>query len=154
MLGASAVGVEALRLPVPILAAGGLTLYVAAVTAVAAREMSGSSPGWKALAPCAVLLVWLPFISHIGPAAGTPFAVAAQGLGLIIGIFMGTRGIDIMRRTDPRSISRGVGSFIRALLVAQASLAVAGAFPGVYVAAALLVLWPVSAIIGRRFYSS
>lgn len=155
MLGASALGVEAMRLPVPILAAGGLTLYVAAVTAVAAREMSGSSPGWKALAPCVVMLVWLPFISHLGPGAATPpFAVIAQGLGLMTALFIGTRGIDIQRQSDPRLIARGIGTFIRALLPAQASLAVAGAVPGVYVAAALLVLWPVSAIVGRRFYSS
>ncbi len=153
-LGASAAGPEALRSPAVLIAAGGLALYIAAVTVVASREMSGAAPGWKALLPCAVLLLWLPAMSAIGPSAGTPRQAIAQALGVAAGIFVGTRGIDIRRQTHPVRIARGIGSFIRALLPAQASLAVAGAMPGLFVGGALLLLWPISAWAGRRFYSS
>ncbi len=161
MLGVvAAVEPNSLNLTLAVIAASGMTIYIFAVTVIASRETTGRSPGYFAMAPGVILLVVLLFVSSGAMKAGAPdkglmyLALAGYILAFVTGTFVGTRGLNIRRKTAPADIAAGIGTFIRALIPAQAVLALDGAFPGYWVGAALLVLWPVSVLVGRRFYSS
>jgi 4-hydroxybenzoate polyprenyltransferase len=164
LMGAAAFGAPALAAPPVLLAAAGLTLYVMSVTVMAAKETSGRAPGWIALAPCLVILLWLPALGVFAHGGRTKAQAVGQALSVVTAVLVGMRGIDVRRQTDPRRVSQAVGAFLRALLAVQACMAVMvvqpGPWavmvvqPGLWVALALLAAWPVATWVGRRFYSS
>jgi hypothetical protein len=55
---------------------------------------------------------------------------------------------------QPGDVQRTIGRLIRALLLMQAAAAAIMGLPGWIVAAVLLIFWPLSAIVGKRFYAS
>jgi len=152
MLGAAALGVTGLTSTIVLVAAGGLTLYVAAVTLIAAKETSGKAVGtFTALLPSITMIPWMWAIILAAPrfsvARGTWMWAAFLG-SLLASTFV--RG-----QTEPARISRGIGAFITILVLMQAGLIALA--PGEYswlVSWSVFALCPLSLWLGRKFYAS
>ena len=134
----------------------GLALYIAAVTALAARETRGGRIGPRRFLPAAAMLAWIAGITaaaFLAPLAWPPFAVTAiLAWGWTLACARGLGG-----EKDPRQVQRTVGALIRAVLLVQACAAalMAAFWPmGWVVFALLLAFWPLSACLGRRFHAS
>jgi hypothetical protein len=74
-------------------------------------------------------------------------AILSLGRSLLIGATLG-------HSPAPAKVQKSIGAAIRNLLPIQAALAAICGGQGMYVAIALLVLWPISALVGRKFYGS
>ena len=139
MLGAAFGGAFSPRV---LAAAGVTTLYVAAVTNLARHETADvPSPLTKSL----------PFLSLLIPAFVFPFASIPFFVAAAVAV-----GLVTCRLFRGAPIAPAIGSMIRALLPLQAAFC-AGSHhgrTGFGVAVALLALWPVSRLVGRRFYAS
>jgi len=57
-------------------------------------------------------------------------------------------------KPEPAVVSSTIGKLIRGLILIQASFAALGGGYGLLAAAVLLLLWPVAAILCKRFYAS
>ena len=137
-------------------AAGGVTLYIAAVTAAAAGEVrAGVSP----------ILRWLPVISATAWGVVTTIAIGflSQSTDLLplAAIFAGGiissawPAIRLTRHAPPGRIQKSIGWWIRNLLIFQAAFCtLLPGSGGPIIAAVLLTLWPAAAILSRRFYAS
>ncbi len=133
-------------------AAGGIGVYIAAVTRLARDEAETGLPRpgrWTRRAPlvaAAAMLGLVTATAHGMELRGGPLVAAAivAALGLIL--CGGSRAAD-------GNIGHAVGEHIRALLPMQAACC-ALAPDGWAVALLLGLLWPASGWLGRRFYAS
>ncbi len=123
-----------------------LTLYIATVTFIAHREMDPQRIGAQRWMPVILLLsgsfVFLQTASH------EKMAVAFILIIAVMLAIAGARQLALPHASVPRTI----GLWISLLLLLQAAFA-AGA-GRMQASALLLALWPVSRIVGRRFYAS
>jgi 4-hydroxybenzoate polyprenyltransferase len=134
----------------PWLAAAGTGLYIVAVSKIAAGEMRVQRLGAAR---------WLPALAL---AATFAAVIAARGTahwpGLLLGGFALAVTWNVGRRLGPEPapavVPPAIGGFIRALILVQASLCALTPGWGSAAALALLCLWPLSALLGRRFYGS
>jgi 4-hydroxybenzoate polyprenyltransferase len=134
----------------PLIAAAGLTLYIAAVTRIASRETEAVRIGRIRWAP--PLLAALTF-TLLKPAGADPgflsglcaFAAVAQ----LVWWGSGLRGVP-----SPEKVGPAIGGMIRALVPFQAGLCALNPAGGTIAALLLLPAWPVAALLGRRFRSS
>jgi len=181
MLGAAALVVGktwgASLSPLVLAGAGGVTLYIMAVTVLAAGETADTRIGAARFGPFFLNLLWLATIyatilsprltvaqfhwDQLAPlltqklggighqAAIISLAAAGLSLGrsLLIGVTLGSA-------PAPAKVQKSIGAAIRNLLPIQAAMAAICGQQGMYVAIVLLVLWPVSALVGRKFYGS
>ena len=162
LLGAGAAGFGALGCPLVLAAAVGLTLYITAVTFVAARETRSGPVGverWLPAASLALLFVALPgMLGGLGlwtrSGAGRWWQTLACGWSVIALVSVTITGLKLGGVTEPAGIGRCIGRWIRALLPIQAALLTFGPWPAPLPALVLLALWPVAAALARRFYSS
>ncbi len=145
---------DAVAAPVWI-AAAGLTLTVAGITAVAKREMEPDKP--------LGLARWLPFAALLATLLGVLVAVTAQrrldGLAPTAYVFL--MAMTVMRawllggllyRLQP--VPATVGGHIRNLLLLQGCLCVAAGSVGLLPAVTFVLLSFVFARLSKRFYSS
>jgi 4-hydroxybenzoate polyprenyltransferase len=146
--------------------AAGVTFYIGAVTWIADRETETRSLGFRRWLPVSVLsLMFGPFaVSFLGALLLAPmgrtvvhgareFTVYLLCGGLAVA--WSVRQAWLLRGTPPpQVVGRSVGALIRGLLLVQAAFCALGGVPGLAAAAALLVLWPVSARVGKWFYAS
>ena len=156
LVGAAALGVAGLTSLSVIAAAGGVLIYIAAVTALAARETQARRLGLLRWLPAGAMLLWVAAINATGLLTGfvpifwEPTAVVqilALGLALACAERLkGAPATEVVQQT--------VGRLIRALLLVQASIIAGGGDIGLIIAIALVLAWPVSAILSRRFYAS
>lgn len=155
LIGAALLGADGLVAPGPIVVAAGLTLYIAAVTAVASRETT-TRVGWRRHLPSAAMLPWAAMT-----VAGTMFLPLADWqtlpsfvlLVMACGyVFACSRGL--AGEVQPAHVQQTVGRLIRVLLLVQASVAALAGPVGWGIAAVLLAFWPISSYAGRRFYAS
>lgn len=128
-----------------------VSLFIAAITHLARHETRDEAPGsakWlPAVALAAGLFAFLPLLS--GPSR-TPF-IALFLLALVASFQAGS---ELLARPAP-PLPPLIGRLIRLLLPLQAAYAAATGEPfGATVAAAILLLWPLSRIAGRFFYAS
>jgi len=160
LLGAVAARPALLRAPdvscVPVfVAACGLTLYVAAFSAVARREMEADKPqGFTRWLPFAALLVFLPALlagvsarerlAGVAPA----FYVFLMAMTLMRAWLLG----GILYRLQPVPVT--VGGHIRNLLLVQACCCAATGAQGLLPAILFVLLSLVFVRIATRFYSS
>lgn len=138
-----------------VIAAGVITLYIAAVTNLARHETKSVAPVLPRLLPAFVLFG--PFVLFhfiMGPVllvpATTVFAVAVM--------FASAETGRLFRRPSP-PLPPSIGTFIRILLPIQAALCLTFSpmqqlTVGGLVAGFLLLLMPVAKRVGRRFYAS
>jgi 4-hydroxybenzoate polyprenyltransferase len=131
----------------------GLTLYIAAVTSVSKKETGTDRVGVRRFLPVAAMFVWV-----VGTAAGTLFAMAFWLPSVVLLILACGWTIScaasLKGQVQPGDVQRTIGKLIRALLLVQAAVAAMMNLPGWVIAAVLLVFWPLSAIVGKRFYAS
>lgn len=150
LLGAAAAG-GALSSPA-LLAAGIVTLYIASVTHLARYETHATAPVWaRVLPPLPLAAGVVVFFGH--GTAGWQYpgpATLALALALVV--------MEVRRllREPPPPLPPMIGSLIRALLIVQCALClVRQPTPAAFLCAlCLLVLWPVSRAVSRRFYAS
>jgi hypothetical protein len=150
LLGASAALPQACRTLPVMAAATGIMLYISGVTYIADRETVEECIGLRRLLPFASLLIVLPVIAALLGMAPFPFlvfgALAAGWAG-----YLGWR----LSGVPPKSVlESSIGGLIRGLLIIQAAFCTLGKAPGLATAAVLLVLWPISAAVAKRFYAT
>jgi 4-hydroxybenzoate polyprenyltransferase len=164
--------------PLVLGAAIALGAYVAAITALAARETTPHRAGMRRYAPLAVILLWAllrvgtggyVFLGSLtgGPAASDRIFITLRswvGLGGLLVVAMSVawtvRCTGLLRGDPPaRPIPPVIGMLLRGLLLLQSAFVLDAAVladePGLLVVpAALLLAWPMSAWTSRRFYAS
>lgn len=155
MIGASVLGKPGLLALPAALAAGLIALYIAAVTAIAAGETSGSKVGRRRNLPAMILAFFFTFIFMTVFESALPLpAWAFLALAAVSVIASGLGAIRLGGQPEPAKVQKTVGLFIRVLLPIQAGFCCLLPWPGLIIAAVLLVCWPIAAIVGRRFYAS
>jgi 4-hydroxybenzoate polyprenyltransferase len=149
-MGAVALGRGGFVWPVAV-AAGGVAVYIAAVTRLAAEETERTRLGFRRWLPAAGLLLCFALFFWIRKSAEGPsvlLATVSVAWALYVGYLVGPA-------PAPERLGPGVGRWIRGLLPIQAAFCVTGTgTAGLVTAAGLLVLWPVSKRLGRWFYAS
>lgn len=145
-----------------------LILYVAAVTALARDETSGSAPLWARWLPVFAVLaggaffVWTDYVQDqfVHP-AGPRLPLMTLDRIVVIPCLAAALGITILAALKlsaipPPSVPPFIGSLVRALIFLQAAFCAASlaGLAGLIFTVLLLALWPVSLIVGRRFYAS
>lgn len=154
LLGAAAAGSSSICSAPVLIGACGLTLYIAGVTGIAAKETQVSDVGLKSFLPMAVLAVWFMTLYGVArptdPLAGIPFAVLA--FAVLLWAAHCTRMLK--GETSPSIKSQAVGGLLRGLLLMQAALCALVVNPGLLVATVVLLGWPISSRLARRFYAS
>ncbi len=158
LLGAAAIGGSPALTSVPVLiAAVGLTLHVAAITAIAGREVGPEGgvripPGLLALSPVVLLLTlgalnfftWHGLTPVFGPTpAGFPMLVTAMAVvwsAIWCGLLWG--------RATPAAVRSSIARLVRGILLVQAALCASVGLTGEIVALGLLAAFPVSSWVG------
>jgi 4-hydroxybenzoate polyprenyltransferase len=139
------------------LAAIGETLYIAAITNLARIETHADPPKLPRFLPfVGLIVVILPFFiaaidrtRALGSANIWLYLIAAYT------VYAGYKIHHRLTRQPPPPIPPTIGQLIRLLLPLQALFCVASrSSTGAIAAALLLVLWPISRNVSRRFYAS
>jgi 4-hydroxybenzoate polyprenyltransferase len=143
--------------PLVIIAAAGLTLYIAAVTNLARIETLPDPPeSPRALPFYALIAVIVPFFIAALDRAH-PLAAANLWLYLVSAytLYAGFKIHSKLTRSSTSPIPPTIGQLIRLLLPLQAVFCIASrSVAGGIAAAGLIVLWPVSRTVSKRFYAS
>jgi len=138
-----------------VLAAIGLTLYVAAFTALARHETEPEKP--------LGLLRWLPFLVLLIalPSVITVTTALKQTVGVAPTVFVFLMCMALMRAWllgGPlyrfQEMPAIIGGYIRNLMMVQACLCVACGVAGLWPAMTLLLLFSIFPRLTRNFYSS
>lgn len=139
------------------LAAGGTTLYIAAITNVARHETQADPPALPRTLPHAALTLTVVLFFLLALDHRHPLAPANLWLYLVSAYTL-YAGFKIHRRLTtqpPPPIPPIIGQLIRLLLPLQAAFCIASrSLAGGVAAAILIALWPVSRAVSRRFYAS
>ena len=143
---------KATTLPWPALvAAAGIGAYIVAVSWIAANETVTQHLDGRR---------WLPTIAAGLTLAGVAFLLQDTRHFFILvaisafAIFrIGLQTVQLGSRPSPGSVPRAIGGLIRCLLLMQAAFC-ASQHPGLVLAALLILMQPLSAQLGRRFYAS
>jgi 4-hydroxybenzoate polyprenyltransferase len=154
LIGAAAFGPMAPREPLVLVAAGGLTLYVASVTLIAAKETSGKAPGKLAWLPCWIVPLWMVVLGETAMLGNSLTHVVAVVIAVAAAVWVWRWSMLTQRATRPEAVSLGVGRFLQGLMLLQASLAAMAMSIGIWVSLGLVLLMPASVLVGRRFYAS
>lgn len=154
LLGASLFGWAGLSAPAVLISALLITVYIAFVTHIAARETEGYRAGSIRWAPTLTLVVWFAAL-YLIICPATAYALVVS-IALSIAAIAWTLYCGNFLKTDapPAVIQQTIGRFIRGLLLIQATCASFVGWPGFIIVLILLVAWPVSQRIGRWFYAS
>ena len=128
-----------------------VTLYIAAVTNLARFETKAAAPGYAKWLPAAAIAAggvnFLPLVS-------APNRVTTSAL-FLLAFFVSAHAAWELACEPRRTLPPAIGKFIRLLLVLQAAFCAAtGDLPGSAATVLLIVLWPVSRAVGKRFYAS
>jgi len=142
----------------PLIAAAGITVYIAGVTIIAARETEKIVVGSKR---------WLPAVSLTSCfiAIHFSFVISKMYVGLsnlvVSGVLSAAalmlawkHGNALKGKPGPKLVATTVGSFIHGLLVVQASFAALCSWPGLTVAGAIILSMPALFVVSSRFYTS
>ncbi|MBU1908640.1 MAG: UbiA family prenyltransferase [Verrucomicrobia bacterium] len=157
LLGTAAVPGVAGWPPAVVVAAGVVGLYILAVTNLARREAEPGPIGREKSWPVGALTLGLVVFAAVAIRTG------AGGAGLFLAPWFAAGAMAFLvslrlARTRPqnRNVPAAIGLLLRALLPLQAALAWAAAAGGMGWAAGglLLAAWPVSGLLGRRYYMS
>ena len=149
LLGASLVGFSS---PLVWIGAGGLILYVMAVTLVARGEMADWRPAWLGFLPLAAVAAIAVVLLQASAVSGL-----MQGrLGAVLFLLFTMSGLAAWNIKGGAAVPPQIGRLISALIFLQASFCLAanaGAL-SLGVGLALLVLWPLNRALARWIPSS
>ncbi|MDI6774867.1 MAG: UbiA family prenyltransferase [Verrucomicrobiota bacterium] len=144
--------------PLALVAAAGSTAYIAAVTAIAAKETERRTVGFRRFLPPLTLLLCLAALCRGRCGMETAAAASAAALFLVLGVLLlAVTGATAMRlggAPEPVVVSRSIGRFIRALALFQAALCARAGPAGIIPAVCLLGAWLLFGSLSRTFYSS
>jgi 4-hydroxybenzoate polyprenyltransferase len=134
-----------------LIAIGLTSFYIAAVTNLARHETRIEIPRSAK---------WLPVVVIAGGAAlflaqlNTTALICSAPL-LLVALVSALQVAIHLTRNVSSPVPPEIGKLIRLLLLIQAAFCAAvGGFEGLLAAVVLLLLWPVSGLVGRRFYAS
>ncbi len=160
IMGAAAASPADVVHPVILIAAGTLLIYIAAVTQIASNETHSIRIGLRRWGPTVILAIGYPALylvalsyrpeSANGPTTDIMFAIG----GLLTLAVTARCARRLQGVPNPETVSRTIGSFLRALLLVQATFAALLPFPGAVVAACLTVAWLASGKPGDLLYAS
>ena len=148
LLGAAAAGWRGELLLLVLVPAVVLWLYVAAVTAIAARETQATPMGLRR---------WLPAIVLAAGFGVMGFAEAERCvllLGGIMALWAGLIGWRLSSCPQPVVVQASIGQLLCGLLLMQFVFATVAGAPIVVAGVAFVVLWFLNAQLARRFYAS
>jgi len=148
LIGVSVIHPQAMLNSLVLGAAIGLSVFTAGVTWIAHRETVEERMGLRRWLPCVAWLGVILFFLHVKPT--WTFAFPAVG-AILLAAYYGWR----LRGVPSRAVlGASIGGLIRGLLPMQAAWCACSGREGLIVAAVLLLFWPVSQIVGRRFYAT
>lgn len=136
--------------PVVVIPAAGVSLFIAAVTWIAARETDSVRIGAVRWVPATIVALTYLCLAAAG-AGGTTMAHACALLSVAALLCCGAR---LHGSPAPELVGRNIGGMIRVLVPLQAALCASAAHGGTGIAAVLLLGWPVSALLARRYCAS
>lgn len=144
LLGASVAGFSS---PLVWIGAGGLTLYVMAVTLVARGEMAERRPAWLGFLP----LVAVAAVSVVLLQASAVSGLMQGRLGAVLFLLFAMSGLAAWNIKGGAAVPPQIGRLISALIFLQASFCLAANAGAVSlgVGLALLVLWPLNRLLAR-----
>ena len=132
-----------------LLAAGGLTLYIMAVTMVARGEVSGRRIGARALLPLLAVAAVTALLLRHSPVSGA----MQTRLAVVLFLLFSMAGLAAWRlwEAGPRSAPPLIGLLLSAVLFLQSAFCIAyNAGPLALLAGlALLLLWPLNRLLAR-----
>ncbi len=139
------------RLDHLVIAVGTVVAYIAAVTHLARYETHTAPPSYAKWLPVAALTIGAAcFVSQLSP--------ASQGATIplfLIALVSAVQIALILRRDPATPVPPEIGKLIRLLLLIQAAFCAAvGGVEGSLAAGILVLLWPISRLLGRWFYAS
>ena len=135
----------------------GFTIYIALVTNLARLETSASPPKLPRKLPFIGLafIITCIFLTGIDPAEALSPPNIALYLVSAYTLYAGSKIHRKLRREPTPPIPPMIGQLIRLLLPLQAIAVLASrSTAGMIAAAVLLILWPISRSVSRRFYAS
>ena len=153
LLGASVAGRPGLTSYTALSAACGLTLYVAAVTAIAATETESVRIGGKRWVPAGVLIACFVLLTIARP-PGTPLSVAGAALAALSIAWAWRCGAVLAGVPAPAKVSATIGRFLQGLLLVQAAFCAQLLWSGVIAGLVLVAGWPILTTLAKRFYQS
>ena len=154
LVGAAAFGSTGLQQTAVLAAAGGVTLYIAAVTVLAAAETRVTAVKLKCLLILAAATACvLALVFTVPPASPLwRWAMTATGAGAVV--WLTSRLAKLGETPDPPTVQRTVGGLIRGLVLIQAAAVISTGPLGAALAAGLVVCFFLNAMLGRVFYAS
>lgn len=153
LMGAAILGWQGLHTPSVLLSALGLTAFIAAVTKIASRETEVVRIGLWRWAPAFIVTIWLGLLATLLPSEWKFQAVQA-GLGALAALWMVYCGSRLKGSPSPAVVQKTIGLWISGLLFVQVWLVSEAGHAGIYVAAVLLITWPLSRRVAKWFYAS
>ena len=150
VLGAASVGGGSWHEPAVLFAAAAVTAYVISVTALAARETGEGPVRRLSRLPSVAAAAGLILFSLSGIRL-VPAAVLA-GLAAVLWAWRSADGLG--GSPAPGDVSKAIGMQIRGLILFQVAFCACLPDIGLFFAGFLLLMWPVSVILARRFYAS
>ena len=128
-----------------------VTLFIAAVTNLARFETKSAAPGFAKWLPAAAIAGGMV---NFVPMVNDPNRTSTLAL-FVLAFFISAQVAWRLTREPHQPIPPMIGTLIRMLLVLQAAYcASSGDLVGSLAAAVLIVLWPFSRAVGKRFYAS
>lgn len=156
VLGASSLGMEAMRTPLVIAPAVLTAAYIACVTFIATGETTGGRMDWRRNLPATLLAFFYTLIIACSwsPTAKSLFSWPLVLVAAAAVLWAGRCAVSLGRTPAPMHVQLGVGMLIRGLLLMQASFCCLFGTPGLLAAAILVALMPLSGFVARHFYAS
>ncbi|MBW8001362.1 MAG: hypothetical protein FVQ80_05000 [Planctomycetes bacterium] len=154
LLGASALGTECVSSTPVIVSALGLTCYIASVTTIAAKETQTVSLNKKRWLPTIILTCWFTILYFTIGIYNLWSLGAYLVLASISTIWALYLTINLTGKVAPKIIQQTVGQLIRNLLLIQAAVISVAGLIGILGAVTLILAWPISYMLSKRFYAS
>lgn len=128
-----------------------VTLFIAAITNLARFETKSAVPGFTKWLPAAVIAGGAVSFLHAVNGPNRQSTIALFALAFLLSVQVAWR----LTRDPQQPVPPMIGTLIRLLIILQAAFcAAAGDVIGSIAAAMLIILWPISRAVGRRFYAS
>ena len=156
MLGASAAGLPGLTAGPVLMCAALVTAYIAAVTWIAAGEMTSRAVGFKRWLPALVIvLMVLPLAAGTAQVA-RPLNMKLFSGCLAVAAFLWSRRAGALLAGLPgrETVPPVIGRLIQGLLILQALFLSLCVWPAIVPAIVILLTIPVFSLLARRFYAS
>ena len=154
LLGVAAIGKAEVVPAIAMAAAAGLTVYIASVTVIAAKETQLVRIGRKRWFPAVSLVLCFGVIGSMAAVEPVNLEWVSTILAVFALVWVWRQGHGLAGVPEPSHVARTIGKFIQALLIVQAMFISMCGVRGLIGAAILLTMMPVQARLARKFYSS